>query len=1362
MRNRKVKRMLSGLLTIVMLAGQVPEVYAAGDADTGIDGVTDSVSVDDGTDVKAEDSMSENDLQEENEDPVLPEVTLDDMTAGIDYTEGKLIALPENETQAKELAAYYGGRLESFDYGVAVILLDDITVARALAMDKYEGIVVEPDYIYTTSREVQEDISGDEVYDDEGSSVPVEHGWGDWYVDPPYGDIYLNPQDENFQWMHDMVHSYAAWGVTTGNSDVTVGIVGSGIYDEHKDFADYDGSNKRAGGNVVGNFARTDISGEGTHSAGIIAAGLQNGQPAVGIAPGVKISGVRVADDDSNVTSERLVSAIKSLTTEKVDIILLDTLLEGRYGSVFSQNEQDAINAAVNSGITVIAGAGDEGSNAKSYPSAYDNVITVGAVNKDGSVAGFSNNGSVVDIYAPGVGIASTGIGNAYFKRSSTSVAASVVAGVAALYMSAYGHVKPSVMEEKLMNCKNSKGIVDAARIFNGDKNAPEVVINDSFGNIAYAQTGGQKETGLIIPGDAYITFNPKNYSGKEGNNGNAVVIYSFDGKAPSVKNGEVTHGEVFKDKIYLKDIYKTTTSKTKYTLIAAAVTSIGVMSKTTSVTFTVDPNAVSKELSLRISGVSEDPDNPTQIPLGYPIQFKYEASGIDTNTITWGCRNAKGITAKMDAKTGVLTTSGSSNGKVTIYCKATSPKEIEFAAELRVVGGKKPVGKITLNAKNIELKYSDDNPGTYNLKIEDYKDQDGWDVDPGLWSLEWSSSDESVAIVERLEDEDDKEAWRNATITAKGAGKCVVTCKPLDGSGKSASVNVVVKRVANSFKIDGPELVVRGKSYKLKAYAFDPPESAVKKGIKWWIEGDKPAGVKLEPDTGVLTISEKAEVGESFTVIANSGTVDSEPLDIEIVKGNADKLIVQTNSTEPWFQVKTKKSGHIKNLNLFEPKADTTSENKAYNAGHSQIIVFAEGSYKGEDLGVGTTFKSSNEKVVSVTATVDGTGAVLKAVGCGKATITCTYNDSGRKKATFKVKVTKPVESIKITGQSAIALKKSATFKVKEVLPETAGNKKVTWSISGNAPGVTISKSGKVKVGNSISDNSIVTVVATAADGSGVTGTMDFIVCSEKTKSINLDAVGDDEIYDISRAKKTGKLQSARLYTVNIPKNGAEENKLNLVTDSKYALDWTSSNESVVKVEPSNGGKSAIVTAKAKGSATITCKALDGSKKKASVKITVKVPASGIQLIPQDGQTGEYHFLAYEKSVSINAVLGKSFGAASDTRIKWEYEFLQVDVDRDENGNPVSFDVDETSVDYSSLKQILKFEPVDGKLTMPSLKLINSSGRFRGDDEREEFMFAIRVTAISDYGKGYEASQVFIGCPKVESIRIYDGVDSY
>ena len=40
--------------------------------------------------------------------------------------------------------------------------------------------------------------------------------------------------------------------------------------------------------------------------------------------------------------------------------------------------------------------------------------------------------------------------------------------------------------------------------------------------------------------------------------------------------------------------------------------------------------------------------------------------------------------------------------------------------------------------------------------------------------------------------------------------------------------------------------------------------------------------------------------------------------------------------------------------------------------------------------------------------------------------------------------------------------------------------------------------------------------------------------------------------------------------------------------------------------------------------------------------------------------------------------------------------------------------------------------------------------------------MFAIRVTAISDYGKGYEASQVFIGCPKVESIRIYDGVDSY
>ena len=91
-----------------------------------------------------------------------------------------------------------------------------------------------------------------------------------------------------------------------------------------------------------------------------------------------------------------------------------------------------------------------------------------------------------------------------------------------------------------------------------------------------------------------------------------------------------------------------------------------------------------------------------------------------------------------------------------------------------------------------------------------------------------------------------------------------------------------------------------------------------------------------------------------------------------------------------------------------------------------------------------------------------------------------------------------------------------------------------------------------------------------------------------------------------------------------------------------------------------------------------------------------------------------------------------------------------------------MSFEVDETTVDYKSLKQSLKFEEVNGNLTMPSLKAITATGRFRGDDERGEFMFAIRVTAISDNGKGYEASQVFIGCPKADTIKIYDGKDSY
>ncbi|MBQ9865403.1 MAG: S8 family serine peptidase, partial [Lachnospiraceae bacterium] len=1083
---------------------------------------------------------------------------------------------------------------------------------------------------------------------------------------------------------------------------------------------------------------------------------------------------IRVADDEGKVDSSALVTAIESVAElksewEKVDIIVLDSLIVGRMGSVYSKAEQEAINKAVKAGISVIVGAGDEGSNAKSYPASYDGVISVGAVNRDNSVAAFSNKGTPVDIYAPGVDMASTGLNGSYFKRSSTSVAASVTAGVAALYMSVNGHVSPDKMKNALLEARNMSGeigVISAAKIFKGDTRAPEVVLNDGYGNISGSFFGEDKKSNPTVPGDGYITIKSRNFAGKEGSTGNAVLVYSLDGTAPKVENGELTHGEIFDGTIsYNGTIIKDgKTSKKTVTIIAAAITGIGVMSKMTTVTFTIDPKAVSKPLSLRICGVSDDVDNPSSIPLGYSIQLRAESSGVDTKTIKWSIKHAEGVSASINSvsaningSTAYLSTSGGGkkDGYVTVSCKATSPKEIEQIVEIKVLAGVDPVGKITLNTKNEELWYNEENAGSYELVIQTYEDINGRNIRYNEFGIDWISSNEEVAIVEPYNEEDadepDKNGWKKATIIAKGAGKCTITCAPMDGSGKTAKVSVTVRRSVDGFKIDGPQQVLRGKTYQLKATAFVPEESATS-DVKWLTVSDCDK-VTLDPNTGKLTIGKKAEVGDTFTVVATAHGCMSEPFDIEIVKGSCKKLIAQPKDgfDKTYYQIKTKKNGSLKSINLFIKNPDAI---KNVSENSTMIRVEAIGYNKDDDdLDLDTIFSSSDPKIVSVTTGPDG-DVTLKAVKKGTATITCIYSDSSRKKTTFTVKVTDPVESIKVSGQSAIVVGKSAQFKAKQVLPETAGNKKVTWSISDNVTGVRISKSGKLKLESTPSVNTV-TVVATAADGSGVTGSMDFVVCAAKTKSLVLNTTADPEVYKIKRAKKTDKLQQARLYTVNIPKNGNAENKLTLNTNSAYALDWKSSDTSVAKVEAADGGKGAVVTAVAKGTATITCKALDGSKKKATMKIVVQVPASGVSLIPQDEQSGDIHFLAYGKSVDITASLGRSFGTPTGSKIKWYYEFCNVSVERDDDGNVESIDVEAIEYDQKELEKVFGFKSVDGKLTMPAYEIVKNSGVIESDDEREQFIFAITVTAVADEGLGYYASKTFVACHPVKSMSL-------
>ena len=225
-------------------------------------------------------------------------------------------------------------------------------------------------------------------------------------------------------------------------------------------------------------------------------------------------------------------------------------------------------------------------------------------------------------------------------------------------------------------------------------------------------------------------------------------------------------------------------------------------------------------------------------------------------------------------------------------------------------------------------------------------------------------------------------------------------------------------------------------------------------------------------------------------------------------------------------------------------------------------------------------TWKSSDTTV----ATVDTEGTV-KGVAKGTAMITATAEDGGGAQASCKVTVTVPVTKITLAKTSLILNKGAKTaLKVKSIVPSDANNKAVTWK-SSNTKIATVDAYGNVKA----VAKGTATITATAKDGSGVKASCKVTVKVPVTK--------------ITLAK-TSLILNKGVKTALKVKSVLPSNANN------KAVTWKSSNTKIATVD-AKGNVKAI----AKGTATITATAKDGSGKKATCKVTVRVPVSRIKL---------------------------------------------------------------------------------------------------------------------------------------------------
>lgn len=99
-------------------------------------------------------------------------------------------------------------------------------------------------------------------------------------------------------------------------------------------------------------------------------------------------------------------------------------------GGGFSQSLNDAITAVVNQGISVVVAAGNDNQDASLFsPSSTAKAITVGATDSNDNRASFSNFGADLDLFAPGVDVRSSYIGDGddYKSMSGTSMGMNIL-----------------------------------------------------------------------------------------------------------------------------------------------------------------------------------------------------------------------------------------------------------------------------------------------------------------------------------------------------------------------------------------------------------------------------------------------------------------------------------------------------------------------------------------------------------------------------------------------------------------------------------------------------------------------------------------------------------------------------------------------------------------------------------------------------------------------------------------------------------------------------------------------------------------------------------------------------------------------
>ncbi|MEN3612440.1 S8 family serine peptidase [Plantactinospora sp. ZYX-F-223] len=325
----------------------------------------------------------------------------------------------------------------------------------------------------------------------------------------------------------------AAWQAGLDGTGVKVAVLDTGVDQTHPDLA-----GKVTARNFSGSPDTTDQHGHGTHVAATVAGtGAGSGGTRKGVAPGATLLAGKVLGDDGVGYDSWIIAGMEWAAEQGAAVVNMSLGGGPTDGTDPLSQALDRITA--DTGTLFVVAAGNEGANyTVGTPGAAQSALTVGAVDRDESLADFSSRGPRLgdeglkpEITAPGVGIvaaraAGTGMGtpvdDRYTAASGTSMATPHVAGAAALLAQAHPDWSPARLKDALVSTARTNPELS---VF--DQGTGRVDVARAASQRVYASS--QVDFGLHTDPDTAATARAGAAAVPVGK----VVTYTNDGPAP-------------------------------------------------------------------------------------------------------------------------------------------------------------------------------------------------------------------------------------------------------------------------------------------------------------------------------------------------------------------------------------------------------------------------------------------------------------------------------------------------------------------------------------------------------------------------------------------------------------------------------------------------------------------------------------------------------------------------------------------------------------------------------------------------------------------------------------------------------------